>query len=280
MPLLKPSSSPAVPTRENEGHSTRTSLLCLFRIPRSSYENRRAPIWIGFLLALLGASLGIKARPAAAQTGLSTESGVFLIRSGDRRIGTERFLIRRSSSGWEAQGELQLDLPGGARTSETSSLRTDGRWKPTSYERQQQSPKKGNLTVEFRAVETKLLSKNEAGTEELIFYLPEHDLVILDTNFFHQYALLLRQYDASRPGPQNFSVFVPQEATPAMISLTRVGKDNLRINEVALELDHFQAATEDIKIEIWATPEGEIQRIEIPQARLEIVRQDPARRSN
>ena len=154
-------------------------------------------------------------------------------------------------------------------------MRTDGKWKPTFYERQQQSPKKGNLTVEFGAVETKLMSKTEAGSEEQIFYLPDHDLVILDTNFFHQYALLLRQYDASRPGPQNFSVFVPQEATPAMISLTLVGKDNLRINEATLELDHFQAATEDIKIEIWATPEGEIQRIEIPQAKLEIVRQNP-----
>ena len=274
MPLLKPSSSPAVSTRESKAHTSRTSLLCLFLIPRTSYENRRAPIWIG-LLVLLGASLGMGAGLAAAQTGSSTESGIFLIRSGDRRIGTERFLIRRVSSGWEAQGELQLDLPGGARASETSSLRTDGRWKPTFYERQQQSPKKGNLTVEFRAVETKLMSKTEAGTEEQIFYLPDHDLVILDTNFFHQYALLLRQYDASRPGPQNFSVFVPQEATPAMISLTRVGKDNLRINDAPLELDHFQAATEDIKIEIWATPEGEIQRIEIPQARLEIVRQDP-----
>ena len=275
MPLLKPSSSPAVPTRENEAHSARTSLLCYFRIPRTSYANRRSPIWIGLLLALLGASLGIEAGPAAAQTGPSTENGVFLIRSGERRIGTERFLIRRVSSGWEAQGELQLDLPGGARTSETSSLRTDGRWKPTSYERQQQSPQKGNLTVEFGSVETKLASKTAAGTQEQIFYLPDHDLVVLDTNFFHQYALLLRQYDASRPGPQNFSVFVPQEATPAMISLTLVGKDNLRINDAALELDRFQAATEDIKIEIWATPEGEIQRIEIPQAHLEIVRQDP-----
>lgn len=271
--MLKSSSSPAVQPRKSEAHSTPASLLCVFRIPTTSCENRRASIWMGLLFALFAIALGSEAGPAAAQTGPNTESGVFLIRSGDRRIGTERFLIRRVSSGWEAQGELQLDLPGGARTSETSFLRTDGKWKPTSYERQQQSPKKGNLTVEFRAVETKLLSKTDTGTQEQIFYLPDHDLVVLDTNFFHQYALLLRQYDASRSGPQNFSVFVPQEATPAMINLTRIGKENLRINDVPLELDHFQAATEDIKIEIWATEEGEIQRLEIPQARLEIVRQ-------
>ena len=278
MPLLKPHWCPTVQTRERQSHSARTSPPCFLRILRTSSENRRAPVWLGLLLALLGTTLWIEVGPAAAQTGSSSEDGVFLIRSGDRRIGTERFLIRRVSSGWEAAGELQLEVPGAPRVSETSTLRTDGKWKPTSYERQQQTPKKGNLTVEFAAAGTKLLSKTEAGTQEQIFLLPDHDLVVLDTNLFHQYILLLRQYDAARSGPQNFNVFVPQEATPAMISVTLLGKENLRINDTTLELNHFQAATEDIKIEIWATPEGEIQRLEIPQARLEIVRQDLARR--
>ena len=278
MPLLKPSWCPTVQTRARESHSARTSPPCFLRISRTSSENRRAPAWLGLLLVLLGTTLWIEAGPAAAQTGSSTEDGVFLIRSGERRIGTERFLIRRIASGWEAAGELQLEVPGAPRVSESSTLRLDGKWKPTSYERQQQTPKKGNLTVEFGAAGTKLLSKTEAGTQEQIFLLPDHDLVVLDTNLFHQYILLLRQYDAARSGPQNFNVFVPQEATPAMISLTLVGKENLRINDTPLELNHFQAATEDIKIEIWATPEGEIQRLEIPQARLEIVRQDLAGR--
>jgi hypothetical protein len=38
-------------------------------------------------------------------------------------------------------------------------------------------------------------------------------------------------------------------------------------------LNRFQAVTDELEIEIWATPEGAIQRISIPQANLEVVRQ-------
>ncbi|MGH9787066.1 MAG: hypothetical protein ACRD88_23085, partial [Terriglobia bacterium] len=229
--------------------------------------------WTAALFALLGIVLAGGAELAAAQTGPATESGVFLIRAGGRNIGTERFQIRQVASGWEATGELQLEVPGGTRVTETCSLRVDASWKPASYQREQQSPRRGTLTADFRPEGTMLAAKAGTETQEQIFLLPERDLVVLDTNFFHQYGLLLRQYDIARPGPQNFHVFVPQEATPSTISLVLLGKETLDSNGAPAELNHFQASTEDIKIEIWATDQREIRRIEIPQATLEIVRQ-------
>ena len=224
-------------------------------------------------LALLGSGLAGEAIAFSAQSKPATETGVFIIHSGGRRIGTEKFAIRRAESGFEATAELQLDIPGGPRVSENCTLQLDGNLNPTRYERRQQAPKKGTLTAQFRPSETTLVSQGEAGSQEQLFYLPDHDLVVLDTNFFHQYVFLLRRFDPSRPGPQNFNVFVPQEATPAMVSLALQGKENLSLNDATLELNHFQAATEDVKIEIWATPEGEIQRISIPQGNLDIVRE-------
>lgn len=213
-----------------------------------------------------------------AQDRPGSESGLFVLRSSGRRVGTERFLIRRGPAGVEAAGQLELEPPGGPRVSETSTLKLDAKLKPTSYERQQLAPKKGTLTVQFGAAETRLLSNVGPETQEQIFLLPDHDLVVLDTNFFHHYELLVRQYNVTRMGSQTFNVFVPQEATPAMIHLTFQGNENIQTADGALDLNHFQAATEDIKIEIWATPDGEIQRMEIPQANLEIVRQDSATR--
>ena len=145
------------------------------------------------LFLLLGLVLGAEPALLRAQDRPGTESGVFVIRSSGRRIGTERFLIRRSASGVEAEGELDLDPPDGSRVSETCTLKLDGKLKPTSYERQQQTPKKGTLTVQFGATETRLLSIVGSETQEQIFLLPDHDLVVLDTNFFQHYKLLLRQ---------------------------------------------------------------------------------------
>ncbi|MBI3894852.1 MAG: hypothetical protein HY313_02865 [Acidobacteria bacterium] len=209
----------------------------------------------------------------AAVHAAESESAIFTILSGGRRIGAERFTITRGPAGLEAIGELQLETAGNPKVSERSSLQTSANLKPLLYERRQEAPQKGTLTVKFEPSGTTLTSQTESGSQEQIFLLPDHDLVVLDTNFFHHYEFLIRLYDLARPGPQSFAVFVPQEALPGTISLAYQGKENLPGGEIPGELDHFQAMTEEVKIEIWATPGGEIQRLLIPQASLEIVRQ-------
>ena len=234
------------------------------------------------LAAVLAAAVAAGPQVSAAQTGPgapgspSSEAGVFVIRSSGTSIGSERFQIRQTDAGWEATGELQLQVPGGPKISETSSLRMNAEWNPTRYERRQQAPQKGSLTAEFSPEGTLLTASTEAGAQEQIFLLPDDTLVVLDTNFFHHFAVLLRKFDTDRTGTQAFNVFVPQEATPSIIRLILVGPETLAVPGAPgaqMELLHFRATTEDIQIEIWTTDRREIQRIEIPQANLEIVRQ-------
>ena len=225
-----------------------------------------------FLIVLVAAFPGASAA-SAAEPEAEPESGIFLIFSEGRRIGTEKFTITPGSAGFEAEGELQLEPPGGPNVSERCSLRLDANLRPSSYERRQEAPKKGTLTAKFETSGTTLTSQTEAGTRDQIFYLPDHDLVVLDTNFFHHYAFLIRLYNLSRPGLQSFTVFIPQEALPGTISLAFQGNETVPAGNTTGELDHFQATTDEVKIEIWATQEGEIQRLLIPQANLEIVRQ-------
>jgi hypothetical protein len=231
----------------------------------------RRPAWLFlavFWMAFCGA---IPGRPA--QNTPAAESGVFSILSSQRQIGTEKFKITTAAAGLEASGELQVEIPGGPRTAETSLLKLDAKLQPLSYERQQKSPKKGSVIAQFGSPQAKLTSKTEAGAEERSFNLPDNHLVVLDTNFFHHYALLVRQYNPSQTGPQVFTVFVPQEATPGEISLELQGKEGVTVGKITREFNHFQAVAEDVKIDIWASPQGEIYRISIPQANLEIVRQ-------
>ena len=201
------------------------------------------------------------------------DRGIFEILSAKNKVGTERFEIKTIESGWEASGELQLQGPGGAKVSETSTLRLDAKLHPSRYERVQKSPNSGKLSAQFGATETLLEMTDDDEPFQQVFYLPPNDLVVLDTNFFHHFALLLRLYDRAKGMAQAFNVFIPQEALPGTINLLFVAKESITVGQSARELDHFQAVTDELQIEIWATPEGAIQRISIPQADLEVVRQ-------
>lgn len=215
------------------------------------------------------------ATPArAAEQAAASDSGVFFILSDQHRVGTERFKITQSAAGLEATGEIDVESPGSPKISETSSLKLDQNLRPVSYLRQQRSPKKGAISAEFGTPETKLTTKTEGGTDDRLFYLPADHLVVLDTNLFHHFAVLLRQYDSAKNGLQNFNVFVPQEAIPGVISLEFQGKETQTAGgKAAREFNHYEAVTDQVKIEIWATPQGEIYKMEIPQAKLEVVRQ-------
>jgi hypothetical protein len=208
----------------------------------------------------------------ASQSG-TADSGVFEIFASNNPIGTESFRIQRSDSGWQVSSELQLDTGGGKKASESATLVLDAALRPVSYLRKQQAPLTGELSVQFGTSETTLIA-TAGGSEpqEQVFYLPANDLVVLDTNFFHQYTLLLRMYNRETAGAQPFHVFIPQEALPGTISLQYGGREAVGTGRQAADLDHYQAVTDELQIEIWATPQGAIQRLSIPQANLDVVR--------
>ncbi len=209
----------------------------------------------------------------ASNVSAVADSGVFSILSSQRRIGTEKFKIAPVASGWEDSAEIDVTAPGSPHITETSTMKLDANLRPVSYERQQKLPKKGSIAVGFGSPETKLVAQTEAGAENQIFLLPQDHLVVLDTNLFHHYSFLVRLYDGAKGGPQHFNVFVPQEATPGTIGLELKGKESVTVGKTARELNHFEAVTDEVKIDLWASPEGAIYRMAIPQANLEVVRQ-------
>ena len=234
-----------------------------------------AALWLVLsLVSLVGWTAWLPG--ASAQDSASTPApdiGVFEILSDRKRLGTEKFEIRPNGSGWVATGELQLQGPDGKKVSETSSLNLASTLMPTYYERVQKSPLNAKLVAQFGPSETILEMTSTGEPYQQIFYLPKNDLAVMDTNFFHHFSLLLRLYDRTKGMAQAFNVFIPQEALPGTMNLQYLSRESVPVGNTTKELDHFQAVTDELEIEIWATPEGAVQRISIPRANLEVVRQ-------
>jgi hypothetical protein len=210
---------------------------------------------------------------AALLQGGEADSGVFVILADQKKIGTEKFKITESADGIEATAQIEVEAPGAPKITETASLKIGKNRMPISYIRQQTAPKKGTLTVDFGTPESKLSSKTSEGSDDRLFYLPSERLAVLDTNLFHQYAVLIREYDITQGGAQLFNVFVPQEATPGTLRLEFLGNEQQTIGKASRDMGHFQITTDEVKMDLWATPKGELYKISIAQAKLEVVRQ-------
>ncbi len=193
----------------------------------------------------------------------AVDRGVFHIVADGKEIGVERFEITPTPEGTKATGELQITLAG-TRTTETCTLLLRG-VEPVRYERVQRSPKHGSASVVFGPEKAAAHYKtSEGGTQEMDFYVPKN-VVVLDTNFFHHYALLLRQYDFLKGGAQHLNVLVPQEASPGMIRVEYTGNDG--------GLRKLTAATDSLEIEMWANDAGQIMKLAVPEAKVEITRE-------
>ena len=88
---------------------------------------------------------------------------------------------------------------------------------------------------------------------------------MLDTNFFHHYFLLLDRFAAGKGTTQHFQVFVPQEATPGILQLEYLGKE---------EGKHKWLAKTEVDVFLWADDKMHLQKLVVPSAHVEVVREE------
>lgn len=216
-----------------------------------------------FLILFLCATWPLSAQLVTRDSG--TERGVFHIHSNGRQIGVERFEIAPTPQGVRAIAELQISLEGVGRLTETATLVLRRGVEPVSYERIQKSPKRGSAVVSFGTEKaTAHYKTTEGGTQDMDYYVPKNVLV-LDTNFFHHYTFLVRQYDFLKGGAQHMDVLVPQETAPGLIRVEYVGADGA--------LRKLVARTDELEIEIWADDAGRVMKLAVPAAKVEVTRE-------
>ena len=234
-----------------------------------------------FLLAvpllglLLGSALVLPAQKKSKSGGANsifvTDKGKLSILLDGKTVGHEDFEIAPSEGGWTAKGSAELKAPDAPNTIHVTGilvLQPDGA--PIRYNWTSQTDKTNGAQIVFVNGIAKITLEMQGARpfeQELSFGSPL--IAVLDDNLYHQYAILARLYDWSKRGAQTFPVLIPQELTPGTItaestgSATSDGKtyEGLRVN------------TSDLEVLLLLDANHRLMRLEVPSAKVSVVRQ-------
>jgi hypothetical protein len=92
---------------------------------------------------------------------------------------------------------------------------------------------------------------------------------VLDNNLYNQYAILGRIYDWNAKGTQSFPVLIPQDATPGSIDVESLGPKNVD----GANLEVLRVHSTDLEIQLFFDVKLHLIRLEVPAAKVVIVRQ-------
>jgi hypothetical protein len=205
---------------------------------------------------------------AKASSIFAPEKGTFHIRVNGQELGKEDFEISPSHGNWIAHGTSDVHTPDGVtHISGTLELRPDGT--PVRYEWSTQGAKKASATIIFMGNTANIELQIEGArpyAQTLTFNSPQ--VVILDNNLYHQYAVLGRLYDRDRKGSQTFSVLVPQELAPGTVTVESLGNQNVD----GKNLEELRVLTEDLEVDMYMDG-PRLVRMVAPSSNAEIIRE-------
>ncbi len=214
---------------------------------------------------------------AGAQAGKSSEAarGAFRILVEGKEIGREEYEIERLANEVRARARLVLEA-GGQKVEETASLALSPTYEPRSYEWKREKPAGQFLRVRFEGPKaSQEFSLGGSETEQREFLFENTEVTILDNNFFHHYLFLVRRYDFTHGGPQPLRIFIPQEALPALVTLDNRPAEGAPPAPAEAKLRQLRMTTEDNEIWLWVDENGELVRLSVPSAKVEVVRVQP-----
>ena len=196
------------------------------------------------------------------------EKGNFKILVNGQPTGKEEFEIGPNGGNWIARGTSEIQAPEGVtHVSGTLELHADGT--PVRYEWSTQGAKKASATINFSGSTATIELRLEGArpfTQQFTFGSPQ--IVVLDNNLYHQYAVLAHLYDWDKKGAQTFSVLVPQELTPGTVTVESLGSQDVG----GKKLDELSVKTEDLEVDLYL--EGQrLVRIVAPGSNAEILRE-------
>src|SRR5579862_4913104 len=197
------------------------------------------------------------------------DKGRFRILLDGAETGSEQFEVSASGDAWVAKGDAVVRVPGSGETHSTGELRFSADGTPLHYEWTAQGDKKASGTVSFENGTAKT-SINVGATEPIHqdFKFTSPRVAVLDNNLYDQYAVLARLYDWNAKGTQTFPVLIPQDATPGSISIEPLGPKTID----GASLDGLRVRTSDIEVDAYFDARRRLMRVEVPDAKVVIVR--------
>lgn len=180
---------------------------------------------------------------------IKAETGQFNILQDGRKIGTEQYSITRTQEGYRVEGRTTA-----GNENISCKMELNDKLIPTFYE---YSKGKGTIRVKIMNPISEFESIAEGETSSIDFRFPERG-IILDTNFFHHYLILLYRFQM---GESMFPVFIPQSmAVGGSVSVQPTGQRTFKLD------------TGDVKLEATTDADGRLMRLAVPEAKVVIER--------
>lgn len=179
---------------------------------------------------------------------IKTETGQFNIFQDGKKIGSEQYSISKASQGYRVEGRTSI-----GNENISSKMELDEKLIPTFYE---YAKGKGTIRVKIMDPVSELESFIDGETSSVDFRFPERG-IILDTNFFHHYLILLYRFQMGEP---MFSVFIPQTMGLGSVSVSSTGPRT------------FNLDTGEVKFEATTDADGRLIRLAVPDAKVVIER--------
>jgi hypothetical protein len=185
---------------------------------------------------------------------IKPETGQFTIYVDGKKMGTEDYRIVPQRGGYLVEGRTVIAA--GVQSADLKSrMELDEALLPKTYEFES----RGNvvkLKVDVPLSELEYMSQGKKQSDTIRF---PKDGAIIDSNFFHHYALLLYRLGAAQ-GSSTVSAFVPQALVLGQMTIRNLGNRT------------YEMDTSEVKVKATMDMEGKLIRLEVPAAKVVVER--------
>ena len=185
---------------------------------------------------------------------LRMETGRLTIYQDGKKIGTEDFTITPRSGGYVVDGHTVINAPN-QNADLLSHMELNDELKPLLY--QFTSPVASvRLKIDSPTSQLEYSFQGDKQTDEVRF---PADGVIIDSNFFHHYAILLYRITGTSTAT-TVSAFAPQELQVGPMKVQSVGNNT------------YEMDTGNLKVIATTDKEGRLIRLSVPDAKVVVER--------
>ena len=234
---------------------------------RISFSALAALVALAIIIGISAVAADKKAGPGLV---FAADKGKFDILLDGSSIGREEFEIEPSGANWIAKGSTSMKTPDGksSRVTGTLTLQPDGA--PLSYDWAAQTDKSNSAHILFvNGVAKTTLQMQGAAPYQQDNSFGSPLIAVLDNNLYHQFELLAHIYNWNSKGVQTFPVLIPQELTPGTISVESTGTASAG----GKSYESLKATTADLEIHLYLDSSHKLIRLEVPSAKVAVVRE-------
>ncbi len=202
------------------------------------------------------------------------EEGQFDIFVDGKEIGHEKFTIITSADSISSNSTLNFRNLGPKQQNVRleTQLNMDGQYVPKAYKLQSDvDGQKGTITGTFVPNEARF--EYQGSGDPKLRGLPVGDrYLILDTNVFHHFTFIARQFNFGSGKSQSYEAVIPQELDSGIVKVSEVGLEIIPVKGKKRELHHLRADTGLFVIDLWVDDNRILYKIALPLKKIEVVR--------